>query len=116
MHIGRSVQKWFVEIGGEELDWLAQSPDLNPIEHLWDELDRRLQARPNRPTSVPNLTNALVAEWKQVATAMFWWKAFPFFFGFLKFSCDLIFISGLRTATPFLQRPHFYTLSLRTAD
>uniref|UniRef100_A0A8K9UXS1 Uncharacterized protein n=1 Tax=Oncorhynchus mykiss TaxID=8022 RepID=A0A8K9UXS1_ONCMY len=30
-----------------------------------------LRARPNRPTSVPNLTNALVAEWKQVPAAMF---------------------------------------------
>ena len=43
----------------------------NPIKHLWDELERRLRARPNRSTSVPNLTNALVAEWKQVPVAMF---------------------------------------------
>jgi hypothetical protein len=26
----------------EEHDWLAQSPDVNPIEHLWDELELRL--------------------------------------------------------------------------
>ena len=32
---------------------------------------RRLWARPNRLTSVPDLTNSLVAEWKQVPTAMF---------------------------------------------
>ena len=47
------------------LDWPAQSPDLNSIEHHWDELERRLRVRPNRPTSVSDLTNALVAEWKQ---------------------------------------------------
>ena len=55
----------------EELDWPAQSPDLNPIEHLWDELERRLRTRSNRPTSVPALTSALVVEWKQVPAAMF---------------------------------------------
>ena len=58
MHKARSIQKWFVEIGVEELNWPEQSPDLNPIEHLWDELERRLRARPNRPTSVPDLINA----------------------------------------------------------
>ena len=42
-----------------------------PIEHLWDELECRLRARPNRPTSLPDLTNALVAEWKQLSAAMF---------------------------------------------
>ncbi|KAI4888053.1 hypothetical protein NFI96_003400 [Prochilodus magdalenae] len=45
------------ESGVEELDWPAQSPDLNPVEHLWDGLERRLRARPSRPTSVSDLTN-----------------------------------------------------------
>jgi hypothetical protein len=67
----RSIQKWFVEIGVEVLDWPPQSPDLNPIKHLWDELELQLQNRPNRPTSVPDLTNDLVAEWKHVPAAMF---------------------------------------------
>ena len=71
MHKTRSIQKWFVEISVEELDCPPQSPDLNPIEHLWEELERRLRARPNRATSVPDLTNALVAEWKQVPEEMF---------------------------------------------
>jgi hypothetical protein len=64
VHKVRSIQKWFVKICVEEFDWPVQSPDLNPIEQLWDELERQLQARPNRPTSVPDLTNSLVAEWK----------------------------------------------------
>ena len=31
MHKARSIQKWFFKISAEELDWPAQSPDLNPI-------------------------------------------------------------------------------------
>ena len=53
----------FVKISVEELDWPAQSRDLNPIKQLWYELERQLRARPNCPTSVHDLTNAL-AEWK----------------------------------------------------
>ena len=55
----------------EELDWPTQRPALNPIGHLCEEMGRRLRARPNCPTSVPNLPNALVAEWKHVTAAMF---------------------------------------------
>jgi hypothetical protein len=71
VHKVRSIQKWFIKISWEELDWPEQIPNLNPIEHLWDELERRLRARPNRPTSVANFTNVLAAEWKQVPAAMF---------------------------------------------
>ena len=55
----------------KELDWPAQSPDLNPIEHLWDEFQCRLRANPNPPTSVPDIANDIGAEWKQVPAAMF---------------------------------------------
>ena len=54
------------EFGVEELDWPAQSLDLNPIEHLWDQLERRLRDRPSRPTSVPDLKNAHVEEWSNI--------------------------------------------------
>ena len=40
MHKARSIQKWFVEIGVEELNWPAHSPDLNQIKHLSNELER----------------------------------------------------------------------------
>jgi hypothetical protein len=33
-HKARSIQKWFVKIDVEYLDWPAQSPDLKSIKHL----------------------------------------------------------------------------------
>jgi hypothetical protein len=34
VHKARSIGKWFVEISVEELDWPAQSSNLNRIEYL----------------------------------------------------------------------------------
>ena len=38
----------------------AKSPDLNPIEHVWDLLDRRVRARAIPPRNVRELVGALV--------------------------------------------------------
>jgi hypothetical protein len=45
----RSVREWFVDNKVPEMDWAAQNPDLNPIEHLWDELECQLHSDPNAP-------------------------------------------------------------------
>ncbi|KAJ4427325.1 hypothetical protein ANN_24945 [Periplaneta americana] len=42
----------------------AQSPDLNPIEHLWEELDRRVRSRPI--SSKEELKARLQEEWKKI--------------------------------------------------
>ncbi|GFX16622.1 transposable element Tcb2 transposase [Trichonephila clavipes] len=45
------------------MDWPAGSPDLNPIEHVWDFLSRRLAARTLPPVTIRELRLALQDEW-----------------------------------------------------
>ena len=48
------------------LPWPELSPDLNPIEHLWDELGRRIRRRVNPPESIDQLHRALTDEWNNI--------------------------------------------------
>lgn len=46
------------------MEWPPQSPDLNPIELLWDELDRMI--RQNTPTSEDSLFSILQTAWREI--------------------------------------------------
>uniref|UniRef100_A0AAZ3PVB6 Tc1-like transposase DDE domain-containing protein n=1 Tax=Oncorhynchus tshawytscha TaxID=74940 RepID=A0AAZ3PVB6_ONCTS len=61
MHTARSVHDMNVSV----LPWPAKSPDLNPIEHIWDLSDRRVRAIP--PRNVQELQGALVEEWGNIS-------------------------------------------------
>ena len=46
--------------------WVGQSPDLNPIENAWAELERRLRARPTAPKNKDELFATLSEEWDAI--------------------------------------------------
>lgn len=46
------------------MEWPPQSPDLNPIELLWDHLDREI--RKTCPTSAKDLLNHLRIAWENI--------------------------------------------------
>jgi transposase len=48
------------------LPWPALSPDLSPIEHLWDELGRRVRNGLNPPETLDELRRALIQEWNNI--------------------------------------------------
>ena len=45
--------------------WPAQSPDLNPIEHLWFLLKRRLAKYPKSAKGITELWERVQVEWEK---------------------------------------------------
>lgn len=41
-HTSKIVKEWFAEERIPILDWLAQSPDLNPIQNLWNDMKSKV--------------------------------------------------------------------------
>lgn len=47
------------------LEWPSRSPDLSPIEHMWDMLGRRVRERGDVRT-LTDLDRALHQEWRRI--------------------------------------------------
>ena len=47
------------------MEWPPQSPDLSPIELLWDEVDRQVQEK--KPTSVESLVRLVKQTWTEIS-------------------------------------------------
>ncbi len=47
-----------------QMTWPPQSPDLNPVEIVWDELDQRVKEK--QPTSTQHLRELLQDCWKTI--------------------------------------------------
>ena len=52
--------------GVNVMPWTSLNPDLNPLEHLWDELGRSVRARPVQPQNLRQLEIALHQEWAHI--------------------------------------------------
>jgi hypothetical protein len=65
-HTSKLARTWFSKNGIKVLDWPAQSPDLNPIEHLWDFLKRKLSVYETTPLSIYELWQRVQIEWERI--------------------------------------------------
>ena len=66
-HTSRLATKWFEDHNINVLSWPAQSPDLNPIEHLWELLKRLLAAYEDPPHGLFQLWERVAIEWGKIA-------------------------------------------------
>lgn len=60
-HTSRLVKEWLLYRTPKQLPHPPQSPDLNPIEHLWEHLDRQIRKR--EITNKAQLKQVLSEEW-----------------------------------------------------
>jgi transposase len=65
-HIAHTVTTALRDANIDCLEWPAKSPDLNPIEHLWDHLNRRVRSAHAPPINLEKLSNLLIQEWHQI--------------------------------------------------
>ena len=63
-HMSHVVTKWLDKKGVKRLFWPPFSPDMNPIEHLWDEVERRMKTQ--HPKNVKELKEALLRVWNSI--------------------------------------------------
>ena len=68
-YTSKRAKKWFAKHGFEVMVWPAQSPDLNPIEHLWFLLKRRLAEYPESAKGITELWKRVQVEWEKIEVA-----------------------------------------------
>jgi len=69
----RIISNWFLEYANEftKMKWPPQSPDLNPIEHLWDVLEWELRALDVHPTNLHQLQDVILSKWANISKEYF---------------------------------------------
>ena len=66
-HRSRAVTAYLQSEAVTSVPWPAMSPDFNPIEHIWDILGHRIQAREPPVQNIRQLEATLHQEWQQLS-------------------------------------------------
>ena len=65
-HTARLTANFLQQHNIRVMPWPARSPDLNPIEHFWDALQRELNRVQPRPRTAPALEQAIRQAWPNI--------------------------------------------------
>ena len=64
-HKARIVQHFLQQEAVQTISWPAMSPDMNPIEHVWDFIGRKINERNPKCQNIDELRTAILQEWQQ---------------------------------------------------
>ncbi|GFT97908.1 transposable element Tcb2 transposase [Trichonephila clavipes] len=65
-HRANLVEDFFFEEGIVGMERPTCSPDMNPIEHVWDALGRRVAGRQPSPQTLQEMERAILEEWDRI--------------------------------------------------
>ena len=65
-HTSKLAKSWFKDHGIQVMEWPAQSPDLNPIEHLWFHLKKQLSDHKTPLSGILELWERVEKEWEEI--------------------------------------------------
>ena len=65
-HTCKKAKQWFQDHEYQIMDWPAQSPDISPIEHLWEHLKRKLAEYEIPPKGILELWDRVEEEWNKI--------------------------------------------------
>ncbi len=68
-HVARICTQFLKAENIPVLAWPAYSPDMSPIEHVWDALDPRIRQRVSVPANIQQLRTAIEEEWTNIPQA-----------------------------------------------
>ncbi len=72
-HKAQIISDWFLENDNEFtlLKWPPQSPDLNPIEYIWDAVEQEIRIMDVQPTNLQQLCDAIMLIWTEISEECF---------------------------------------------
>ncbi|MCI4388989.1 hypothetical protein PGIGA_G00092540 [Pangasianodon gigas] len=105
-HTVKIVQEWFEEHDKvfKVLTWPPNSPDLNPIGHLWDVLDKQVRSMEAPPRNLQELKDLALMSWCQIPQHTF--REYPS-------QEDMVTSSAKVHTLPYMQRMQTSTARLK---
>ena len=65
-HTAHHTRDFLAQEQVEVMPWPANSPDMNPIEHIWDQMGAHIRDMANPPTNINELRWAVQQAWDAV--------------------------------------------------
>ena len=70
-HTSKLVTEFLAQKNVRILEWLSQSPDLNPIKHLWEHIERKISVR--KPSNQHDLFELIKRTWDEIPIDVLIW-------------------------------------------